>query len=101
MSRYHPGPSSRSHPNERRFLAGLEGRIGAFHLADLRRIATALLLIMTPLYVLLWGSWLVFGLSAAWALVWAINRGQLSDPRTGSLSVFDEDEIERMGEDHG
>lgn len=49
------------------------------------------------IYLLIWGSWLVFGVSAVWALVWAIGRGELRDPERAARSIFDEDEpIGRM-----
>jgi cbb3-type cytochrome oxidase maturation protein len=52
---------------------------------------------MTGAYALIWGSWLVFGLSAVWALVWAVNHGQFRDPDEASRSIFDDEEpIGRM-----
>jgi hypothetical protein len=43
-------------------------------------------------YVLIWGSMLVFGLSAVWALVCAIRRGEMSDFQAGAESIFDRNE---------
>jgi nitrogen fixation-related uncharacterized protein len=43
-------------------------------------------------YLLIWGSMLVFGMSAVWALVWAIRRGEMSDFQAGAESIFDSDE---------
>lgn len=62
---------------------------------------------MTLVYLLIWGSWLVFGVSAVWALVWAAGRGEFRDPEKAARSIFDEDEpVGRMtdhfpGEDPG
>jgi cbb3-type cytochrome oxidase maturation protein len=47
---------------------------------------------MTLAYMLIWGSWVAFGLSAVWALVWAINHGQFQDPEEASKSIFDDEE---------
>lgn len=47
---------------------------------------------MKFVYLLIWGSMLVFGSTAVWALVWAIRSGQLSEFRKGALSIFDEEE---------
>jgi nitrogen fixation-related uncharacterized protein len=47
---------------------------------------------MTFTYVLIWGSWVLFGLSAVWALVWAVNRGEFHDPEEASRSIFDDEE---------
>lgn len=47
---------------------------------------------MRVVHLLIWGSMLVFGSSAVWALVWAIRSGEMSDIRGGAESVFDEDE---------
>lgn len=43
-------------------------------------------------YLLIWGSTLVFGGSAVWALVWAIRNGQMSNFKAGAESIFDEEE---------
>jgi cbb3-type cytochrome oxidase maturation protein len=51
---------------------------------------------MPGFYLLIWGSWVVFGLVAVWALVWAIGHGQFQDPEAAAHSIFDEDE--RPGE---
>jgi cbb3-type cytochrome oxidase maturation protein len=47
---------------------------------------------MTFAYVLIWGSWFLFGSSAVWALVWAVNNNQFHDPEQASKSIFDDDE---------
>jgi nitrogen fixation-related uncharacterized protein len=51
---------------------------------------------MTPVYVLIWGSWLLFAVSAIWALVWAIDRRQFDRPEESARSIFDDDELGRM-----
>jgi len=43
-------------------------------------------------YLLIWGSTLLFGSSAVWALAWAIRHGEMSDFRAGAESIFDDDE---------
>jgi nitrogen fixation-related uncharacterized protein len=43
-------------------------------------------------YLLIWGSTVVFGASAVWALVWAIRNGEMRDLSAGALSIFDSDE---------
>ncbi len=43
-------------------------------------------------YLLIWGSMLAFGMSAVWALVLAIRRGEMSDFKAGAESIFDRDE---------
>ena len=47
---------------------------------------------MKLVYLLIWGSMLVFGGSAVWALVWAIRNGQMSNFKAGAESIFDEEE---------
>ncbi|MFW6049615.1 MAG: cbb3-type cytochrome oxidase assembly protein [Myxococcota bacterium] len=47
---------------------------------------------MTAVYVLIWGSWLLFGITAVWALVWAAGSGQFRDPEEAARSIFDDDE---------
>lgn len=47
---------------------------------------------MKLVYLLIWGSTLVFGGSAVWALVWAIRNGQMSNLQAGAESIFDEEE---------
>jgi nitrogen fixation-related uncharacterized protein len=44
------------------------------------------------IYILVFGSVLVFGLTAVAGLVWAIRSGQLRDFGAGATSIFDEDE---------
>ena len=43
-------------------------------------------------YLLIWGSWIVFGATTVWALAWAIRSGQFSQIQKGARSIFDEEE---------
>jgi nitrogen fixation-related uncharacterized protein len=43
-------------------------------------------------YLLIWGSTIIFGASAVWALVWAVRHGELSNFKAGAESIFDEEE---------
>lgn len=47
---------------------------------------------MKLVHLLIWGSTLVFGGSAVWALVWAIRNGQMSNLQAGAESIFDKEE---------
>lgn len=47
---------------------------------------------MKFVYLLIWGSTLIFGASTVWALVWAIRRGEMSDFKAGAESIFDDEE---------
>ncbi len=47
---------------------------------------------MTLIYIIIWGSWIVFGISVIWALSWAVDRGHLSDVEEAGRSIFDEEE---------
>jgi nitrogen fixation-related uncharacterized protein len=47
---------------------------------------------MKLVYLLIWGSMLILGASAVWALVWAIQHGEMSDFQAGAESIFDDDE---------
>jgi nitrogen fixation-related uncharacterized protein len=47
---------------------------------------------MKLVYLLIWGSMLLFGASAVWALVWAIRHGEMSNFKAGAESIFDDDE---------
>jgi nitrogen fixation-related uncharacterized protein len=47
---------------------------------------------MKVVYLLIWGSTLIFGSTAVWALVWAIRNGQMSNFKAGAESIFDEEE---------
>ena len=47
---------------------------------------------MIVVYLLIWGTWLAFGISTIWALHWAFNQGHLSDPEGAARSIFDDDE---------
>ena len=51
---------------------------------------------MTVVYVLVWGSVVVGGLTAVYGLVWAIRSGQMNDFAGGAVSIFDDEEP--MGE---
>jgi nitrogen fixation-related uncharacterized protein len=44
------------------------------------------------IYIMIFGSVFVFGLTAVAGLVWAIRGGQLRDFGAGATSIFDEDE---------
>ncbi|HXE13085.1 MAG TPA: cbb3-type cytochrome oxidase assembly protein CcoS [Bryobacteraceae bacterium] len=47
---------------------------------------------MKLVYLLIWGSGLLFGATAVWALVWAIRSGEMSNFKAGAESIFDEEE---------
>ena len=47
---------------------------------------------MTWVYVLIWGTWIVFGISTIWALSWAVRHGHFSNFDGAARSIFDEDE---------
>jgi nitrogen fixation-related uncharacterized protein len=47
---------------------------------------------MALIYVFIFGSILVFGLTAVAGLVWAVRTGQLRDFGVGATSIFDDDE---------
>jgi hypothetical protein len=47
---------------------------------------------MTLVYGLIWGTTALFGVSAVWGLVWAVQGGQLRELRRAGRSIFDEDE---------
>lgn len=47
---------------------------------------------MKLVYLLIWGSGLLFGATAVWALVWAIRNGEMSNFKAGAESIFDEEE---------
>lgn len=53
---------------------------------------------MTGLYLLIFGSWLFFVTSAVWALLWAIDRKELRDPRRAAWSILDADERGRLND---
>jgi nitrogen fixation-related uncharacterized protein len=40
-------------------------------------------------YLLIWGSMLVFGSSAVCALVWAVRNGEFRNFKAGAESIFD------------
>jgi cbb3-type cytochrome oxidase maturation protein len=45
-------------------------------------------------YLLIFGSWALFGISAIWALIWAIQQRQFEDPGAAARSILDADERE-------
>lgn len=47
---------------------------------------------MLVVYVVIWSSAVLLGLSAVWGLVWAIRTGQFHGLREGAESIFDDDE---------
>lgn len=47
---------------------------------------------MTLIYGLIWGSWVLFGISTIWGLVWAVRTGQFQRLDRGARSIFDEEE---------
>jgi len=47
---------------------------------------------MNVVYLLIWGSVIVFGATAVYGLLWAIRTGQMQDFSRGALSIFDEEE---------
>lgn len=47
---------------------------------------------MLIVYVLIWGSMLLFGTLTVWALAWAIRHGEFSDFQAAAASIFDDQE---------
>ncbi len=47
---------------------------------------------MTLIYVFIFGSVIMFGLTAVAGLVWAVRTGQLQNFGAGATSIFDDDE---------
>ncbi|MCC6265771.1 MAG: cbb3-type cytochrome oxidase assembly protein CcoS [Bryobacterales bacterium] len=47
---------------------------------------------MLVVYVVIWSSAVLLGLSAVWGLVWAIRTGQFHGLREGAESIFDDGE---------
>lgn len=47
---------------------------------------------MLVVYVVIWSSAVILGLTAVWALVWAIRTGQFHGLRQGAESIFDDAE---------
>jgi len=47
---------------------------------------------MALIYIFIFGSVVVFGLTAVAGLVWAVRTGQLRDFSAGATSIFDDDE---------
>lgn len=47
---------------------------------------------MTIVYIATFGLALLFGVTAIWALAWAIRTGQFRSFRRGAASIFDEEE---------
>lgn len=47
---------------------------------------------MATIYILIFGSIAIAGLTAVGALVWAVRSGQLQSFAAGATSIFDDDE---------
>jgi len=47
---------------------------------------------MSVVYLLIFGSVIVFGATAVYGLLWAIRTGQMRSFSQGALSIFDEEE---------
>lgn len=47
---------------------------------------------MALIYIFIFGSVVVFGLTAVAGLVWAVRTGQLRNFSAGATSIFDDDE---------
>ena len=47
---------------------------------------------MTIVYGLIWGSWVIFGITTVWALSWAVRSGQFQGLSQGARVIFDEEE---------
>lgn len=47
---------------------------------------------MLVVYVVIWSSAVILGLSAVWGLVWAIRNGQFHGLKEGAESIFDDGE---------
>ncbi len=47
---------------------------------------------MTLMYIFIFGSVIMFGLTAVAGLVWAVRTGQLQNFGAGATSIFDDDE---------
>ena len=49
---------------------------------------------MGLMYLLIFGSVGFFGLTAVWALVWAVSNGQMEHFAEGARTIFDDEEPE-------
>lgn len=47
---------------------------------------------MALIYIFIFGSILIFGLTAVAGLVWAVRTGQMKNFSAGATSIFDDDE---------
>jgi len=47
---------------------------------------------MTFTYGLIWGSWVLFGITTVWGLIWAISTHQFKGFESGARVIFDDDE---------
>ncbi len=47
---------------------------------------------MNIIYILIWGTWIIFGISVVWALSWAVGQGHMSNVEEAGRSIFDEEE---------
>jgi nitrogen fixation-related uncharacterized protein len=47
---------------------------------------------MALIYIFIFGSVLIFGLTAVAGLVWAVRTGQMRNFGAGATSIFDDDE---------
>lgn len=47
---------------------------------------------MTFTYGLIWGSWVLFGITTVWGLMWAIRTHQFKGFESGARVIFDDDE---------
>jgi nitrogen fixation-related uncharacterized protein len=47
---------------------------------------------MTLIYLFIFGSVVIFGLTAVAGLVWAVRTGQMRNFGAGATSIFDDDE---------
>ncbi len=47
---------------------------------------------MNLIYLLIWGTWVIFGISVIWALSWAVSRGHMTNVEQSGQSIFDDEE---------
>jgi nitrogen fixation-related uncharacterized protein len=47
---------------------------------------------MILVHGLIWGSWVIFGITTIWGLVWAVRTGQFQRLDQGARSIFDDEE---------
>lgn len=55
---------------------------------------------MNLVYVVVFGTVLLMGISAVWAFVWAVKTGQFRNFQKGAVSIFDPDEPQGKVTDH-